>query len=550
MALTVRDVLALPEVAKGRPQVVAGHGGLDHPVRWVHISELPDIAELLDGGELILTTGIALPASAAELRHYVEELASAGVSGLVIELGRAFQHIPSSLSATADRRALPLIALEREIQFVSVTEAVHARIVSAQTEELRTADLIHRTFTELSLEGADATRIVQCAAQMVGRPVILENLAHQVVAYAEVGEPLDQVLMDWERWSRTVRTDRPTQFIGEPVRWLIARVGARDETWGRLVLVTDEDWATPRQTMALEQAAVALALNRLSERDEQTLERSAHGALINDILEFAYSSSAEIHLRARALGVPLTQRHLAGIVIRFPTAQRDDTLENEARRRERSELVARAVKQANLHALVGSVQSGDLTVLLSVPGMESTTAALEMLARRVHRFVSSSVLEREATIGVGSTVDSIEDIRRSFREAEQVADGAAFAGGGKLYYRLPDVRIRGLLHILRDDPRLQTFVERELGALLAADAERGGDLIDVLGAYLEQGRNKSAAANAMHLSRPAFYQRLRRIEHILGVDLESVESCLSLHVALISLQATRLSAARSPDAGR
>jgi purine catabolism regulator len=111
--------------------------------------------------------------------------------------------------------------------------------------------------------------------------------------------------------------------------------------------------------------------------------------------------------------------------------------------------------------------------------------------------------------------------------------------GGPPYHRLVDVRLRGLLHLLRDDARLQTYVERELGPLLAYDTERGTNLVAMLGIYLDQGRNKSAAADAAHLSRPSFYERLHRIERVLGVDLDSVESCLSLHVALLALDAVR-----------
>src|SRR5262245_39062556 len=58
---TLAEILEMPTVARGRPEVVAARKALDNQVRWVHVSELEDIAELLHGGELILTTGIALP---------------------------------------------------------------------------------------------------------------------------------------------------------------------------------------------------------------------------------------------------------------------------------------------------------------------------------------------------------------------------------------------------------------------------------------------------------------------------------------------------------
>ena len=88
---------------------------------------------------------------------------------------------------------------------------------------------------------------------------------------------------------------------------------------------------------------------------------------------------------------------------------------------------------------------------------------------------------------------------------------------------------------MRDDPRLQTFVERELGALLTADS----GLIDALAAYLAAGGNKAEAAKASHLARPTFYERLRRIERICGTDLSSAESRTSLHVALLALNAAQ-----------
>ena len=48
-----------------------------------------------------------------------------------------------------------------------------------------------------------------------------------------------------------------------------------------------------------------------------------------------------------------------------------------------------------------------------------------------------------------------------------------------------------------------------------------------------------------HLARPTFYERLRRIERILGTDLGSAESRTSLHVALLALEAARVSSAQT-----
>jgi purine catabolism regulator len=143
-------------------------------------------------------------------------------------------------------------------------------------------------------------------------------------------------------------------------------------------------------------------------------------------------------------------------------------------------------------------------------------------------------------VAAGSGVDTVREARRSLIEARQVADSARRGRRDLPVYRLPHVGLAGLLHLLRDEPRLQTFVERELGPLLTYDAEHPREqLLGTLRGYLDSGRNKSAAAAAAHLSRPAFYERLARISRILGVDLDVVDDCLSLHVALLALDAVR-----------
>ncbi|BCB78479.1 hypothetical protein Pflav_048890 [Phytohabitans flavus] len=143
-------------------------------------------------------------------------------------------------------------------------------------------------------------------------------------------------------------------------------------------------------------------------------------------------------------------------------------------------------------------------------------------------------------MAAGSRVDSLRDARRSLLEARQVADAARHGRRDRTVFRLPHVGLAGLLHLLRDEPRLQTFVERELGGLLAYDARHPKErLLGTLRAYLDSGRNKSAAAAAAHLSRPALYERLSRIERILDADLDAVDTCMSLHVALLALDAIR-----------
>jgi purine catabolism regulator len=95
------------------------------------------------------------------------------------------------------------------------------------------------------------------------------------------------------------------------------------------------------------------------------------------------------------------------------------------------------------------------------------------------------------------------------------------------------------MRLLRDDPHVQSFAERELDGLLGCE-DRG--LLGVLRTYLATGRNKSRTAQLHHMSRPALYRRLEAIESLLRVDLDDFEQAASVHIALLAYDAQRAGA--------
>ncbi|MFF5183010.1 PucR family transcriptional regulator [Streptomyces sp. NPDC000345] len=130
-ALTLREVLALDPVRAGEPELLAGAGGLDRPVRWVHSSEVYEGANFLDGGELLLTNGFGLTDAGDEVRRrYVRELSARGAAGLAVEVGRSLPRMPDEVIDEARRLGLPLLALHRVVPFVRITEAANRAIVA------------------------------------------------------------------------------------------------------------------------------------------------------------------------------------------------------------------------------------------------------------------------------------------------------------------------------------------------------------------------------------------------------------------------------------
>ena len=527
---TVAEVLALPVFRPAGPRVVAGSAGLDRRVRWAHVAEISDIAPLLRGGELVLTTGIALPDDPGALATYVDELAGVGVAGLVVELVRHWNDaVPDALRDAAERHGLPLVTLSRETRYVAVTEAVNGLIVDAQVAELRAAEQVHQSFTALTVAGAAPAAVLAEVARLTERPVVLETLAHEVLAYDAAGAPADDLLDNWSVRSRSAQLGERTGYHCG-TGWLVTIVGARGHDWGRLVIISG-DPPPHRHVVVAERAASALAVYRLLGREGDSLERQAHQALLGELLA-APVPSTELIARAEALGVPLTGRRLVGAAVRPVLTGETPAASTPPLLRDLAESGALAARRARVGALIGVGEDGSVRLLLSLSPQANADAVLRRLAGELQHSCGGT----PAVVAAGSTVDGATEAARSLVEAAHVASAAARGpdAPGSGVHRLEDVRLRGLLHLLGDDERLRTFAARELGPLLERDATTGSRLVTALRHYCEHGGNKSAAAAAAHTSRTAYYQQLARIEQVLGVPLAEPESLLSLYVALLA----------------
>ncbi|MEU0789896.1 PucR family transcriptional regulator ligand-binding domain-containing protein [Amycolatopsis sp. NPDC005961] len=539
---TVAEVLALPVLRQGRPHVVAGSAGLDAPVRWAHVAEVADIAHLLRGSELVLTTGVALPDDGPSLARYVADLAGVGAAGLVIELVRHWSDkLPAALVEAAEKHGLPLVTLSRETRYVSVTEAVNGQIVDAQVAELRAAERVHETFTALTVAGAEPGVVLGEVARLTEQPVVLETLSHEVLAYDAAGTDPAELLTGWPARSRVVQVGERTGYHPGS-GWLVTVVGARGHDWGRLVVVC-ADPPPHRHRVVAERAASALAVHRLVAKDSDGLERQAHRAVLHELLA-SPAPTAELLARASALAVPLTGRQLVGLAVRPRLIGSRPALSTPPVLRELAEATVLAARRAKVSALVATDDLGVRALIALSPEANADTV-LHRLATDVHEARGSA----PGVLAVGTTVSSPAEAGRTLLEAGQVAAAALGAGAERVLHRLSDVRLRGLLHLLSGDERVTAFAVRELGPLLQRDAASGSRLVQALRHYCEQGGNKSAAAAAAHTSRTAYYQQLARIEQVLGVRLEDPESMLSLYVALLALDLTRSSEEDSPGRG-
>ncbi|HTI75033.1 MAG TPA: PucR family transcriptional regulator [Mycobacterium sp.] len=527
MPLTVAEVVDLPVIQAGQPEVLSDRRWHDQ-IRWVHVSDVADLSTLLQGGELVLTTGTALRRSPP---RYLRAIAEAGALGVIAELPKGAS-LPKTAATAAASSNVALIVLHREIKFVEVTEAVHRRIVAEQFDAVAFDRRVHATFTDLSMKRVSAPGIVAAAARMLDEPVVLEDLAHQALAVAPGPDTTASLLDDWEYRSRRA-----------PGRdgWAMTPVGPRGEEWGRLVVPRLPADAS-RATMVLERAAAALALNRMIERDRSGLHQQAQSGLIDDVIRNRVTDEREITARAHALGLRKASRYHPVVVRTEDASTGSDPVAGQRRNVRLLDAVAHTVNAAGHTGLFTIRGDGEIGAVVALGASRAGAAekAWGALGLDVAREVARVDGGQRSVLALGEPSGLVTDAIVGIADAAHVAEAALAMGGeSRAFYRTSDVRLRGLISLLQDDPRLQAFAETELKGLLTAESTGRPTDFTILRNHLRLGGNKVALAAELGISRPALYKRLSAIETKLGVDLTDAESMASLHVAMLVLEMRR-----------
>lgn len=523
--LSLADVLELAVVRRALPELVTGEA--DRELRWAHVIEMRDPDDLLKGGELVLTTGLGAGDVASHQAVWTESLISQGMAALAIELGSSWRAVPPAVVSACAHAGVPVVAFHRAVRFIEITEAVHSAVLHAQFALLRRGEEIHRRFTELILQGRGAPEILAELAAAVGNPVVLEDASHSLVYYVS-GPPGDDLALS--AWSDVLRAEAR----GEAPEGVIAvDVRLMGSSWGRLLALALDEPLDDFDRVAVERAALAVAIDLLGQQHDEQLRARSRGAFLSDLAD-GRVEEADARRRAEALGGwagragPNLRGSLLPVVAswRAPAQRRGGITWTRL-----SGDLRAALSSTGFGVLLGP-RDVDLLVVLSLGARGYDAALAEHVAHLFHGALDRHGLGPvDAALAIGGPADSWSAAGQALRRVRRSA-GAATALPVTRWHDARRPGVADLLHDLRDTPELDAFVSEQLGPLLAGGNARTKALLDTLEAYLAAGGRKAEAARALHLERQSLYLRLRRIEELLDVSLDDEDVVLGLHLAV------------------
>jgi DNA-binding PucR family transcriptional regulator len=137
MAINLREIYYSTKI-KFKISLIAGEGGLDNLVSWVHVLENIEATGFIHGNELLITTGVTMN-STDWLNSYIEKIIENKACGLIINTGAFINEIPSNIIDLCNKNKFPLFTVPWDIHLVDIIRVYCNKIVQSNQSNLTVA---------------------------------------------------------------------------------------------------------------------------------------------------------------------------------------------------------------------------------------------------------------------------------------------------------------------------------------------------------------------------------------------------------------------------
>ena len=498
MPITVEELASIPNLGT---RVFAGESGLDRQISWAHVCELPDPTEYLADGELLMTVGYTVPEGASAQEAYVERLAEAGLSGLLIAENMYAPALSAALASAADRLSLPVLLTAYNVPFTAISRTVAEANRSREHARLLQAIRVYET-ARLAAGGAADPKRMEQLGDVAGCDLFVLDPDHGRSLLADAPPP-EEIASALTREMR--RRVQPMPAV------LRLRAGARPVT---------------ALFVPASRPAALVAVSRTSEAPDLSVLRH-----ITTVAALEVEKLTADYERRRRLGAEL----LAGLIDGRIVADSAVHLLSERGLAEEPRLLAACSGDG------GAGEHSDLHLRLEDRGVPHLllrrapvlAALLPATDRAIDAFRQE--IDPALPVGLSDPLGNVSRVPDAYREAQWALQGAR-ATGKQIARYADDSALSPFMP--RSLGEAQRAVEHVLGPVLDYDATHDSHLVTSLHTWLSHDRSWQRAADTLHVHRQTLVYRMRRVEELTGRRLDRSKDLAELWLALQAAEAS------------
>ena len=533
MPVTVERILELEVLKDAR--ILAGAEGLGRRLTSVTVGEVPDIADWLSGGEMVLSTMFAFKGDVERQREFCRRVMMSGAAALFVKTTRFVENVPADIFELADKRKFPIVEVPQGLRWTRLMQDATEVIINIQASQLERSQAIHRSLLGVVIRGGGWQELADEASRLLESPVVFLDVSLEALS-ASAGVPdlqeLKEVLrrpLVREQFSALGRSGKLFHVREEGVPTMfVLPVVAGHQGQGYMCALSDAPSLSAIEMMVFEHSATIATLEIAQDRVRFETEVRLKGDFVDEVISGGGGVATDSLLRRGAfLGCDLSQ---GATVILLGVDEFDSPVPRKVLDQDQLEKrverffsrCSRFVSASEASSLV-SLKSGHVVVFLCGRTAQDMTA-VGRIAQVLQGFGQSEA-DLGISVGIGGFVPEPTQMDRGYQEAlVALKVGRKLNGPGSLL-RFGDVgTYRLLLDIWERDPgQVRSLYEETIGPVDRYDEANGTQLTQTLVTFFNNDESLIKTASDLYAHRHTVRYRLEKIAEISGLSVFKTE---------------------------
>lgn len=519
-------------------ELITGQVGLSRPISGVTVMDIPEIADWLTGGELVLA-GVLFQQYFS--KNLVDSFLEKGVAGIVTKR-KFINSIPPQLFAYCKAKEFPVLLAPADCNWGQIMNPITSYMAQKPYLIIEATQNFHYTMMQAMIEGISLSEMCTRMRDSMGMSfAIMDNDLHLIGFSGD---------FDWKEQTRNVTTDKIQYaefsfrtfeegqiYVYTYSNLLLRSIGKKiilypvilnHVKYGYIAMAVDDDLdqMSSMDIVKIQQLGLFVALHSTMQNEISTATRRFNGLLMDQLL----SGDRLTQQQAETLLAPLDKKiHRNYYAVQFI----HDGL------RDIDSYVQRNTLLGHFHTaleekleLIGHIlifEKTDAQILL-IPHPTPNLNGLLFELRSI--FLETTGLTR-VYVGVSDPVP-LPEIKTALVQSERAAKYLQSSKKDLPYFHYHDL---GVLKFFMDrkgeldEAFLRGIYDQYITPLVEHDAHYHTQLLETLELYLKNNCSKTETEKQLFIHKNTLRARLQSIGKLLNCDVDNVDDLFNIQIA-------------------
>lgn len=519
----VQELLHLKSLKNAR--LISGKSGINNTYSGIIVMEAPDINEWGRSGLIILSSFYALQnLTKTQISDFFHSAHNIGIAAIILKIDRLINKVPDFMMELSNQLAIPLIQVEKNVSYESISVEVMQNIVSRNSYLLNYFYDMHSFFVKKRLQQLSIEDILHTLSSFINQPVTLIEENNQTFYTTDDryknfdikgGVTItNEQFINYELKQLTVEYEN-TQFTQHTKALAISIPTLGYETFVLYIHEVDQT-ITDENLVAIEIEVSNLQTELIQNYLIRNANRSEYNEMVSDLLQGRTTNQKDINEILAYLNM---EENISYQVVLFKINKKQQNQESNSK-----QIVDNFIRHMknSFSTITYATRKDGVTFIIPSESMEK-----EELTRLIENVLKNSVPER---VGVQVSISHSVQIDRLSTAYKQVKDTLQIMRALNQEDTIQFYEDIGIYRYFLSHPKEE--LSQYIPDVLIQLKKNQPDLLKTLQQFTESNQNYTQTANQLFIHPKTVRYRVNLLKENYNISFNNASKMLDLSVGL------------------